>query len=214
MVDGPRLCTGSAGLGKARLPRQFTPGAYSPGDPSGEIRVLFEQFDLPPVPGVLITRELDVSAVRIPAGQTYLMAKSQVIWLPARPSSSLVPAGTRAVIVSYAGGRSGTFPLDNRPATPPPPVTVADPARVRQIAVLVNGLGEVLPGPHFCPAEHHGEEKLILTFLDRAGGATLAVYIVDLGACGGVADIVGGVPQPSLQSSGQFVQELRRIAGI
>lgn len=208
----PGSAQGALNWEKAHLPGQFTLGAYSEGDPSSEIRVVFDQFDLPPVPTVLTTRDLQVSAVHIPAGPTYLMVESQVIWLPRRPASSLVPARARAIIVSYARGRSATFPLDNRPATSPPPVTVADPAKVQQVAALVNGL-EFPPGPHSCPADP-GEEKLILTFVDHADGAALAVYVVDLAGCEAVAVSVGGVRQASLQFSAEFVQQVLRVAGM
>ena len=79
-------------------------------------------------------------------------------------------------------------------------MTITDPAKVRALTALINGLTLFPPGAPDCPADFGG--NLVLTF--RAGPRTpaLAVATVDLSGCDGVDLTIDGKSQPTLAGPG------------
>lgn len=112
----------------------------------------------------------------------------------ARPASEKVPVTAQAVTISMDLG------LNQGGKTPPKPVTITDPATVRELTALINGLPLFPPGMFSCP-DGFGD-NLVLTF--RAGPRTpaLAVATVDLAGCDGVDFTLNGKPQPTLAGPG------------
>jgi hypothetical protein len=98
----------------------------------GTVRTWFDIFSLPAIPAVLDSRQLIVEVVA-DSGKTAIRVDSQVTWLPARPAGEKVPPAVRAVTVSeYLGW--------NVDSQPPRPVTITDPAKVRALVALIDGL--------------------------------------------------------------------------
>ena len=72
--------------------------------------------------------------------KTAIRVDAQVTWQPARPASEKVPAAAKAVTISMDLG------LNQGGKKPPKPVTITDPAKVRELTALINGLALFPPG--------------------------------------------------------------------
>jgi hypothetical protein len=103
--------------------------------------------------------------------------------------AAAIPAGASAVTLAL-------HPDVNVHVKLPSPVTVTDPAKVRRLAALINGLPAFPAGAYSCPFD--GGAALVLTFSAGRGGAELAVATVSLEGCEGVGLVAGGKPQPGL----------------
>jgi hypothetical protein len=174
-----------------------------------------DSYDLPAVParpspsGQIDSRTMTVFAVDAGNGRADIEVLVSVGWIPPRPAAEVVPPAARAVTIAVE-------PDINLHITPPAPVTVTDPARVRRIVALVDGLPLSPPsGDLSCPSD--GFARLVLTFRARPGGPALAVAEPDLEGCQRVSFTIGGKPQPSLGpvSGGlSFAASAARIAGL
>jgi len=155
---------------------------------------------------VLNSREMVVEVTGAGNGQTAIRVDAQVSWQPPRPATEWVPAATRAVTITQLPS------LNPHAKRPPAPVTITDPAVVRRLAALVDGLGLSTIGPGAsCPAAFGGGIRL--TFLARAGGAPLAVA-QGPAPCGTVQLSVGGKRQPALQLTDSFIPQVLKLAGL
>jgi hypothetical protein len=126
---------------------------------------------------------------------------------PARLASEKVPATAQAVTISMDLG------LNQGGKEPPKPVTITDPAKVRALTALINGLGLFPPGMFSCPAAFG--DDLVLTF--RAGHRTpaLAVATVDFAGCDGVDLTIDGKSQPTLAGPGTDTgPQILKTAGL
>jgi hypothetical protein len=148
-----------------------------------------DAFDRPPVAGVLQSRQLIIEVVDAGGGQTDIRVDAQVIWLPERTPGETIPAGATQVTLTL-------HPDVNVHVTAPPPVTVTDPAKVREIAALLNGLAPFPAGRYSCPLDGGG--ALTLTFRAVRSGPALAVAVIDLEGCEGVNLTTSGGQQPAL----------------
>ena len=188
------------------LSHRFSSGGAGTGYGRGIATTWFQVFSLPGIPGVLDSRELVVLVVQ-DGGKTAIRVDAQVAWLPARPASEKVPAAAKAVTISADPG------LNQGARKPEKPVTITDPAKVRALTALINGLTLFPPGAPDCPADFGG--NLVLTF--RAGPRTpaLAVATVNLSGCDGVDLTIGGKPQPPLAGPGtDSGPQILRLAGL
>ena len=186
---------------QAHLPRRFTPGDQDFGPPSWD-----RMFSLSPVPGVLNARDMVVEVTGAGNGQTAIRVDAQVSWQPPRPASDRVPSAAHVVTITQLPS------LNPHARRPPAPVTITDPAVVRRLAELVDGLQLSTIGPGAsCPAAFGGGIRL--TFLARAGGAPLAVA-QGPAACGTVQFSAGGTRQPALQLTDSFIPQVLRLAGL
>jgi hypothetical protein len=165
-----------------------------------------QDFSLPDIPAVLDSRELVVEVVQDGA-KTAIRVDAQVTWQPARPAGEKVPAAAKAVTISMDPG------LNQGGKKPPKPVTITDPAKVRALTALVNGLTPFPPGTFNCPADFGG--NLTLTFRAGPGTPALAVATVDLSGCDGVDLTIGGKSQPALAGPGtDSAPRILKLAGL
>jgi hypothetical protein len=186
---------------QAHLPRRFTPGDEDFGPPSWD-----RTFSLPPVPGVLTSRDLVVEVTGAGNGQTAIRVDAQVSWQPPRPASERVPAAARVVTITQLPS------LGPHARRPPAPVRITGPAIVRRLAVLVDSLQLSTIGPAApCPGSLGGGIRL--TFRGKGGGPPLAVA-QGPAACGTVQFSAGGKRQPALQLTDSFIPQVLKLAGL
>jgi hypothetical protein len=171
-------------------------------------------YDLPSVPvqpspsGQINSRMMTISAVSAGNGRADIEVQVSVDWIEPRPAAEVVPPAAHAVTIAVT-------PDINLHITPPAPVTVTDPARVRRIIALVDGLSLSPPGAISCPAD--AGAALVLTFRARPGGPALAVAEPDLEGCEWVSFTIGGKQQPTLgpnDGGKSFAASVLRIAGL
>ena len=191
----------------ARVPRRFTYVGTS-GDLSWD-------WSLPPT-GVLDSRWLVVTAVNDGAGGSDVRAEGEVGYLPARPAATLIAAAAvHGVVVTAV-----TTSSDN--AKPPAPLIVTDPATVRSLVALVNGLPLGPPDIFSCPEVAGGAVRL--TFLSSVGrdkvangpgirSAVLAVALAMASGCGGVQLTINGT-QTYLSGGPTAAVQALAIAGM
>jgi hypothetical protein len=149
-----------------------------------------DDFGFPDVTGVLFERQLSVATTAVGHGQTGIEVTAQDQWIPARPASEeVIPSAARVVTLAM----TDTF---DKTAKEPKPVTVTDPAKVRRIAALLDGLTLTPPGVYSCPAGNGGD--LTLTFKARAAAPALAIVTADLTGCAFIDLTIDGKRQPRL----------------
>ena len=161
----------------AHLPRQFGQSGSGTSGPAA-----FFMWNLPEVPGVLNERQLTVAAVSDGKGNADIRVDAHVDWLSARPGWAHVPATARAVVITAVPG-------GNDRKKPPAPLTVTNPARVRELVSLVNALPMFPAGVFACPFDDGRGVRL--TFLATAGGPVLASAFAKSNGCGGVQLVIG-----------------------
>ena len=161
---------------------------------------------IPPVPGVLNTRDLVVEVTGAGNGHTAIRVDAQVSWQPPRPASERVTSAAHVVTITQLPS------LDPHARRPPAPVTITDLAVVRRLAALVDSLPLSTIGPAAsCPAAFGGGIRL--TFRARADDPALAVA-QGPAACGTVQFSAGGKRQPALQITDSFIPQVLRLAGL
>lgn len=190
---------------KGHVPHRFTLDGSGTLD-RGTGPIWSDDFDLPAVPGVLLSRQLVLDATSAGSGQTAIRADAQVVWLPARAPGERIPTGVTAVVLSATPGANLNVKL---------PATVTDQAAVRKLTALIDGLPRFPEGAYSCPNDNGA--SLVLTFLAGRGGSVLAVATVRLAGCEGVNLTISGQQQPGLgpvaggrATAGQALQ----IAGL
>ena len=188
---------------QAHLPRPFRPGDSDYGPPSWD-----REWDLGPAPGGILARTLVVEAVSLGHGQAGLRVDAQVSWQPPRPASDAVPATATAVTLTELPS------LDPRAQRPPAPVTITDPAVIRRLAALVNGLPLATTVGFSCPLGPGYSVRL--TFRARPGGPPVATVAgPDPGGCGAIElTSAAGQQQPPLTSDGPFLRNVLTLAGL
>jgi len=188
------------GWERAHLPRRLV----ASGSGSATDGLAWDDFSLPPVPGVLNSRELVVE-VTSSGGQTVVRVDAQVTWLPAKPATERIPSAARVVTITAIPGLDAT-------GRTPAPVTITSAAAVRRIASLIDGLPVFPPGTYSCPADTG--RALRMTFRAVASGPALAVATAALDGCGGVGLTVGGAAQPGLSDGPSLARQVLAIAGL
>jgi len=184
---------------KARLPRQFAPGDATFG------QTMSDTFSLPPVSGVLNSRDLVVEVVSAAGGQTAIRVDAQVTWQPPRSSAERVPSAARVVTISQL---PSLLPHGRRPL---PSVTITDAAVTKRIAALVDQLPVSTLGVMSCPAMVGG--GIELTFRAKAGAPVLAV-VNSQGGCDTVLFTIAGRQQPALMGSASLILDVLKTAGL
>lgn len=184
-----------------KLPRPPRMRTWPPRDP---YQYASYGFDLPELPGILISREMVVQAARSLAGQTYVRVDAQVLWQPQRAASERVPAGVSVITITAQ-------PDMNQPHDMPAPITVTDPAKVSKIVALADGLYVDSGGMRMCPLETG--KGITLKFLGHVNGPVLATASEPIPSCGDVQFTVEGTREPPLEDFGSFAQQVLSIAG-
>jgi len=160
-------------------------------------------YTLPPVPGVLPMREMNVQVYDAGSGKTDIMAEAMVSWAPPRTPAEVIPASVRVVTIAASGPWRGN----------PGPVTITSAPTVRQLAALVDNLpvatvaGDNMSAP--CPMG----TGFTLTFRAAGGGAPVAV--ADGPAeCGVVHFTLNGKDLPDLQAPDSYRAAVLQLAGL
>jgi hypothetical protein len=199
---------------KRHLPQALAPSGSGLGSLRGVTVEWQDSYGLPAVPGQaprngqIDSRTMTTFAVDAGNGRADIEVLVSVGWIPPRPAAEVVPPAAQVVTIAV-------LPDINLHVTAPAPVTIADPAQLRRIVALVDGLPLSPPGDFSCPVD--GFARLVLTFRAQPGGPALAVAEPDLEGCQQVSFTVGGKPQPSLGPAGgglSFAASVARIAGL
>ena len=193
------------------LSRRFSPdGGMTVNPSSDQVALWADTFALPPVSGVLYTRQMTIEVVNAGDGQTDMRVDALVNWLPPRPASEVIPASARVVTFSEVIG-SG-HPGVNRPA----PVMISGTDTVRAIVAAVNALPLAPPDyGESCPADFGA--YLDVSFEARPGGPALATLRADLTGCGLTYFEIGAKEQPALGTYGgahAIATQLLKLAGL
>ena len=191
---------------QGHLTGRFTLGDADFGPPAWD-----RGFDLAPE-GALVTRELVVEVASAGDGQT------------GHPGGRMgglaaAPAGRQPDPVRGEDGhhrrvvRGGpTGPTGPTARRLPAPVTITDPATVRRLAALIDGLPlSTIPPDAPCPFSL--APFLSLTFRARSGGPVVAIVQTDQ-PCGEVTLTVGGGQQPALQNEPTLDGQILKLAGL
>jgi hypothetical protein len=187
----------------AHLASRFTASGHT--TTGGTSAVSASQFTLPPVSGVLSSRELNVQAVGISGGQTVVRVDAEVTWIPVRPAAEHVPAAAKAVTVSVMPGMVADVRI-------PGPVTITDPAKVSELISAANALPVWSGQRVMCPADFG--QSVRLTFTAKPGGPALAVAVASVGGCGLANFSVGGKPQPPLSDGATLARKALAVSGL
>lgn len=200
---------------KRHLPHALTAGGTGLGSMRGVTVEWDASYGLPavhgqsPRGGQIGPRTMTIYAVDAGNGRADIEMQVSVGWIPPRPAADVVPPAARAVTIAVQ-------PDTNLHLTRPAPVTVTDPAAVRRITALVNGLPLAPPGVGYhCPFD--GFARLTLTFRARPGTPALSVAVADLEGCQWVSFSIGGRQQPSLgpvNGGRAFAVFVARVAGL
>jgi hypothetical protein len=155
-----------------------------------------------------------------PAAQVVTIAESTSGGTTAPATTAPSPAGSASTRAGSArAGSSGAGSSGAGSSGPgsaagrlPAPVTITDPATVRRLAALVNGLPlSTIPPDTPCPFAPG--PVLSLTFRARAGGAVLATVQTDQ-PCDGVTLTIGGKQQPTLENEPTLDGRIRTLAAL
>jgi hypothetical protein len=191
---------------QAHLSARFTLGDADFGPPAWD-----REFDLAPE-GALVTRELIVEAASAGDGQAGIRVDAWVAWQPPRSVGSLIPAAARTVTIAESSNGGTTGPGGPAAGRLPAPVTITDPAAVRRIRALIDGLPlSTIPPDTPCPFAPG--PFLRLTFRASAGSLPVAIVQTDQ-SCGGVTLTVGGRPQPTLQNEPALDGQILKLAAL
>jgi hypothetical protein len=185
---------------QARLLPRFTLGDADFGPPSWD-----RGFELPPT-GVLTDRELVVEVVGVGGGRTGIRVDAQVAWQPPRPPGDLVPPAARLVTIAEWPGPTARQHV-------PAPVTITDPAKVRGLVALIDGLPlSTFPAWASCPSPPG--RGLSVTFRARPAGPALATAVTGRACAGAIPFTVNGKPGPNLTDGSPPNAAILAIAGL
>jgi hypothetical protein len=164
------------------VPRRFTRTETFHGTDGG-VAQSGDVFTLPPIAGVLESRELLVEVADGGGGQAAIRVDAEVTWTPAKPAGAIVPAAVRVVTLSmdYGANANGR--------KPPAPVTITDPATVGKVAVLVDHVPPMPSATYNCPFADG--MAFNLAFRARLDGPVLAAAVLPLNGCEWVELTVG-----------------------
>ena len=180
-------------------------GMPHPGVPGGNLRMWFDEFSRPVVPGVLATRWLLVAVASAGTDEVAIRVDSEVVWLPAKSAAKRIPATAKVVTIAAVPAIGSVSAHDQ-------PVTVTDPAKVAAIAAVIDELPIFPPGSYNCPADRGGGIRLI--FRATATGRALAVASGDISGCGTVAVTINGKPMSTLAQATSMQRQVLMLAGI
>jgi hypothetical protein len=120
-------------------------------------------FEWPEERGKLRERMTSFAVATRPAGGSAIRVDTQAVWITPRAAAGTIPASSRIIDVKvWKRGKLRSSKV------------VSDPAEVRSIADLVDGLEATQPGTYNCPELGSVEKRVDLTFRQRRGGPILA----------------------------------------
>jgi hypothetical protein len=177
----------------------------SSSGPSGDTRS--DDFSFAAVHGVLLSRSLVVTVAAARGGGTAVRADAEIVWVQPRARSERVPAS--AHVVSITDRR---LDVQTGKSTTSAPLLVTDPAKVRRIAALVNGLPRSQLGVVPCPAD--SGPNVDLKFSAVQGGRVLAEANADGSGCGEVSFSRNGKAKPALSGGPGLIHRLGKLLGV
>jgi hypothetical protein len=191
---------------QGHLPGRFILGDADFGPPAWD-----RGFELAPE-GALVTRDLVVEAASTGDGQAGIRVDAWVAWQPPRSTGGLIPPAARTVTIAESSNGGTTGPGGPAARRLPAPVTITDPAMVRRLGALIDGLPlSTIPPDTPCPFTPG--PFLRLTFRLSAGSPPVAIVQTDQ-PCGEVTLTVGGGQQPALQNEPTLDGRILKLAGL
>lgn len=145
-------------------------------------------YGWPPVPGVISSRQLVVTAMPLAHHMTGLRVDAEDIWITPRPASEQIPASAahlRLTVTKFGRRIEG-------------PRTFVSPTKVHAVIELLDSLPADQPGARSCPADWGSLVRL--AFYDAGRRTPAAVATVDPSGCGQVTLSLDGRSQPLLAS--------------
>lgn len=143
-----------------------------------------------------------VETFTLSGGATGIQLTADITYQPVRSAQDVVP--TAALLVVTARFAHGTGPAQ-RPAS----VTITDPARVADVARIINGL-HIVTGTFSCPADFGGGLRLRF---ESPAGANLAQADLEAGGCEFAGLTVGARPALNLGGGGDAIGQIQRVIG-
>lgn len=150
---------------------------------------------------VLSTVWLSVLAAAAREGGTALRVDASVVWTRPRPASEHIPGGVKVVSVRVRDPRRRISFSES----------LSDPAQVRKVVALIEGLLRPEGGAASCPSENGDEAVVWLAFRARAGAPPVARVKIDTNGCGSVEFWRGRRIQPPLGYAFEALKGLRRV---
>jgi hypothetical protein len=176
----------------AHLPRPFrlySTNMVGRGSWDGDITIWGDDFSLPDVKGVLISRGLSVAVTADGRGKTAFQVQSVSQWLPALTAADMLPAAARVVTISENPGANA------HGEKPQAPATISVGKEVARIVALINAQPLFPPGRYNCPADDG--QNLTMEFRAEAGGPVIATAVLDTSGCESIGITVGGKDKPA-----------------
>lgn len=166
-----------------------------------------DAFSFHAVRGVLLSRSLVVTVAVARGGGTAVRADAEVAWVRPRSTAERVPS--EAHVVSITDRR---FNVPGGTSTVSAPLTIADAAKVRRIAALVNALPRDQLGVVPCPADFG--PHVDLKFYAVRGGPVLAEADADGSGCGIVSFWRHGNAEAPLSGGPGLIHRLASLLGV
>ena len=132
-----------------------------------------------------------------------------------QPAASARVSPTSIRVPKASSVKLSLDPDMNVHVKPPKPVTITDPAAIRRLTALIDGLPPFPLGRYACPFD--GNARLVLAFSAAPGGPVRTVATLELEGCEGVELTIGGVQQPTRGVVGggrQVAAQALKAAGL
>lgn len=150
---------------------------------------------------VLSTVWLSMLAAAAKGGGTAVRVDASVVWTRLRPASERIPTSVKVVSVRVRDLRRRIFFSEN----------LSDPAKVRKIVAMIEGLLRPEGGAASCPAADGRDPVVWLAFRDSAAAPPLARAKIDTNACSSVQFWRGRRIQPPLGYAFEALKALHKV---
>jgi len=181
------------------------------GGTAGGTGVMWSDFDLPAVPGVLVGRDLVAAVAADGPGRTAIRVDAYVEWVPVKTAAEAIPASARVVTITPVADGAPLAGAGHQ-------VTVSDPAGVARIAAAVTALPLYPQSSDMMWCDINlppgGGPAIRLTFRASAGGPELAIVTAYQDWCQLVRVVIDGKSMPSLNGAQTVIQQAMAIAGV
>jgi hypothetical protein len=150
-----------------------------------------------------------VNVVSLHGGAAGVRADAQVVWILPRPVGERIPAGVQEVDITRERKRQA----------PSLSISVTDPAQVRKIVALIDGLERRQPGIYSCPAEPVNPPVVTFTFRAAPAEAVLAqaeevAYATGSGTpCEPMELSIRGRAEDLLEDGGTVLEKVSGLVG-
>jgi hypothetical protein len=194
----------------AHAPAGSRNSASGSGGTRGVTTSWAEQFQWPPIAGMVRERFLVVTLLRLPNGSTGVRADAQDVWTIPRPPSERIPRSARVLEVTVARSH----------AAPSLSLSINDARKVSEIAAKIDRLPIVQPGALSCPALPVDGPFVTFTFRATRAGSMLAQASEAAWAsepsspCEPMQLTIEGRPQADLLDGPSVVRSAQALLGV